>query len=175
MPMNRKQKSDYIQEIKELATTSSSIVAIYYSKLSSMQMHNLRVQARELSVRVKVSKNTLTRMALSDSQYSKIADDMKGHVLLLFAQSAPGSAAKLVQNLIKQQDFVSVCSIGLTGERIAASQLDQIAALPDHKEALSMLMRAMSSPVRALATVTQETYASLVRALNQVAEQKSKQ
>lgn len=170
MPMNRTKKVEYVSEIKEMASTALSIVAIYYSRLNSVQMHELRVEARKLSVQVKVSKNTLTRIALSDGQYADIAEDMKGHVLLLFAQKEPGAAAKLAQGLIKKHDFIKVCSIGLTGSRVSPAQLEQIASLPNHEQALAMLMSTMLAPVRALATVVQETYAGLARALSQLAE-----
>lgn len=174
MPMNRSQKSAYISEVSEIAKTSLSIVAISYTGINSMQMHNIRTQAREMNVAVKVSKNTLTRMALADSEYSSIAGDMKGHVLLLFATKEPGSAAKLVQSLVKKYDFIKVCSIGLTGERLSIAQLDEVASLPSYEEAIGMLMATMIAPVRALATVMQETYAGLARTVSQIADQKSK-
>lgn len=174
MPMNRSQKTAYIGEVSEIAKNSLSIIAICYTGLNSMQMYKIRTQASEMNVFVKVSKNTLTRLALADSGYSSIAGDMKGHVLLLFATKEPGSAARLAQSLIKQYDFIKVCSIGLTGDKLSVSQLEQVAALPSYDEAIGMLMATMIAPVRALATVMQETYAGLARAVSQIADQKSK-
>lgn len=173
MPMNRSQKTAYITEVRDLAASSMSIVAIYYSGISSNQMHNIRTQANALNVCVKVSKNTLTRIALSDTSYTEIADDMRGHVLLLFAKNEPGSAAKLVQTLLKQHDFIKVCTIGLTGTKLSVDQLGQVASLPNHEQAIAMLMATMLAPVRALATVMQETYAGLARVMDQIADQKS--
>lgn len=173
MSMNRVQKAAYMQEIGSLASTALSVVAIYYSRINSVQMHELRVQARQVGVHVKVSKNTLTRRAFSDSPYAEIAEDMKGHVLLMFSQKEPGAAAKLAKDLMKKHDFVKVCSIGLTGSRISPEQLEEIASLPNHEQALAMLMSTMLAPARALATVMQETYAGLARGLSQLADQKS--
>lgn len=174
MPMDRSQKTVYINEVKDLVASSLSVVAICYSGISSMDMHKLRTEAIELGVQVKVSKNTLTRIALEGSDYAALSEDMKGHILLLFAKNEPGSAAKLVKSLLKKHDFIKVCSIGLTGSKLSVSQLEQVASLPNHEQAIAMLMGTMLAPVRALATVMQETYAGLTRTMSQYADQKSK-
>ena len=174
MPMNKAQKALYLQEVKALTLSSLCIVVMHYSGLTSKKMDYVREKACHMGVRVKVSKNTLTRIALTGTEYAPIVEDIKGHVLLMFSQQEPGSAAKLVQELMKQHDFIKVCTIGLAGAKLSAEQLDQIASLPNHDQALSMLMGTMLAPVRSLATVMQETYAGLARALSQVADQKSK-
>ena len=175
MPMNRSQKTKYLNEVAELASSSLSIIAIYYTGLNSKNMDQLRSKARKSGVFVKVSKNNLTRLAFADTEYNVISEDISGHVLLMFSQNEPGAAAKLAQELMKQYDFIKVCSIGLTGSRLSASQLDQVASLPNREQALAMLMGTMLAPVRALATVMQETYAGLARVLSQISDQKSKQ
>jgi large subunit ribosomal protein L10 len=162
-----------LDEVSVLAKQAMSIVVIYYTGLNSKNMDAIRSKARQKGIVVKVSKNNLTRIAFNQTDYSVIADDVSGHVLLMFSQEDPGAAAKLTQELMKQYDFIKVCSIGLTGSKLSASQLDQVASLPNREQALSMLMGTMLAPVRALATVMQETYAGLTRALGQVADQKS--
>jgi large subunit ribosomal protein L10 len=174
MPMNRAQKATYLSDVTALASSSLSIVVMYYTGLSSKNMDEIRRKARNVGVFVKVSKNNLTRMAFAKTEYATIADDVTGHVLLMFSPNDPGAAAKLALELMKQFDFIKVCSIGLTGTKLPVSQLDQVASLPNREQALAMFMGTMLAPVRALATVMQETYAGLTRAMSQVTDQKSK-
>ena len=53
--------------------------------------------------------------------------------------------------------------------------LGQIADLPTKEQAIALLLGALQSPIRNLACTLQETYATLVRVVDQVANKRQSQ
>ena len=50
MPMNRAQKTTYLSDVTALASSSLSIVVMYYTGLSSKNMDEIRRKARNVGV-----------------------------------------------------------------------------------------------------------------------------
>lgn len=155
MAMSRSKKKVYVNEISGMSD-ALSIVGMNYAGLPGNAMTLLRKQAREAGVKVRVSKNTLVRRVFQENEFSVIADDIRGPVLLLFSWNEPGAAAKIAEDLTKRYDFLKVCAIGLSGDRISPERLSYIASLPNRDQALSMLLNVLMAGPRHLAIALQE-------------------
>jgi large subunit ribosomal protein L10 len=87
----------------------------------------------------------------------------------------PGSAAKLMKEFVKNYEVLQVQVIGVESGVYPASALNKIADMPNKEQAIAILLGALQSPIRNLACTLQETYATLVRVVDQVAKQRESQ
>ena len=167
------EKKSKVSMLNEIADSAVSVVVAEYRGLTSAQLTELRHSAREQEVDVKVSKNTLAKIALQGTEHECLAQDFTGPVVLAFAKEAPGAAAKLLNNFAAENELMVIKSVSLSGKRLDATQIEVVANLPTYDEAVAMLMSCMQAPTRQLATACQETYGRLARVLNAYAEKMS--
>ena len=69
MPMRIDDKKLAVKELNEIANKAVSAVAADYHGTSVSELTKLREEARNSSVHLKVIRNTLAKMALSDSKF----------------------------------------------------------------------------------------------------------
>ncbi len=170
MPMSLSQKKMYVTHVADVVNNSLSVVIVENQGLSSPDSAHLRKAARGANVIVKTSKNRLTKRVFSDSKFESLNDELVGPAILMFSSESPGDAAKVIKKIAHDKLIVKAISLG--AGKLAASELNRVAALPNKLEAIQLLMSVMQAPARSLACAMQQTYGGLVRVLNAVAEQK---
>lgn len=168
-------KQQAVEDLKEVATKSHSMIAVHYRGMNVSSMTALRTAARKQNVYLKVIRNTLARRALSESQYAGVVDKITGPVVLGFSMEEPNAAAKLFKSFVKDYEVLAVQVIGVENAVFAASELGKIADMPSKDQAIAILLGSLQSPIRSLACTLQETYATLVRVVDQVAKKRESQ
>lgn len=172
MPLKLEQKKTIVAAVNKTASNAVSIVAADYRGLTSAEMTNLRAKARETGVKLKVVRNTLARKAFEGTSYECMVDNLKGPVLLAFANDEPGANARLLRDFAKDHEKLEVTALSLGEKVLDKSQLDQVANLPTYDEALARLLSVMQAPVAKLARTLAEPHAKLVRVFAAVREKK---
>ena len=109
-------------------------------------------------------------MALRETNFKPISDELTGPMILAFALEEPGAAAKLVSKFQKETEKLEVKAMVVDGELLPASDLKRVASMPTKDEALSMLAGTLVAPVTGVARTANEVIASLARVLNAHAE-----
>ena len=170
MNMVLQAKQQKVADLVDVAKRSHSMVAVHYRGMDVTSMTALRSVARQNNVYVKVIKNTLARRALSESQYSGVTDKIVGPIILAFSMQEPSAAAKIFKQYVKDYDVLKVQVIGVDDAVYPGSALGKIADIPTKDQAIAMLLGSLQSPIRSLACTLQETYATLVRVVDQVAK-----
>ena len=96
MALNLQQKKELVAELAEVAGQAHSLVAAEYAGLTVAQMTDLRRKARDGGVFLKVSKNTLVRRAVENTDFACVADALTGPMLYAFSKQDPGAAGRLI-------------------------------------------------------------------------------
>ena len=172
MGVSLEQKKRMVQEVAEVANGAHSALAAEYRGLSAIQMDNLRVQAREAGVYMRVVKNSLAKRAVEGTEFECMTEDFSGPLLLAFSQEDPGSAARVLKNFSKDHEQLVVTMLAVGGEKYPGSEIDRLATLPTYDEAISRLMATMKAPVQKLATTLNEVPSKLVRTVSAVKDAK---
>jgi large subunit ribosomal protein L10 len=166
------QKEAIVAEVAEVAKSAYSAVGADYRGLSVEEMTELRVQARQSGVYVRVVKNTLAKRALQGTDFACMEEALKGPLVLAFSQEDPGSAARVVAAFAKGRDRFEVKLVAIGGKLLDASELGTLAKMPTYDEAISQLMAVMKAPVQKLAATINEVPGKLVRTLAAVRDAK---
>lgn len=167
MPLSIEAKRELVDEVSQVAACSASAVAAEYRGLSVGEMTELRVQARQSDVYLKVVKNTLAKRAIEGTEFECMRDSLSGPLILAFSREDPGAAARVISGFAKDHDQLKTVAVALGGELYSASDLGRVAALPTLDEARAQLLRVMSAPLTQLVRTLAEPAAMLARTLSQ--------
>nr|WP_298416142.1 50S ribosomal protein L10 [uncultured Halomonas sp.] len=143
MPLALEGKKAIVAEVSEAAKDALSVVVADSRGVSVSAMTNLRKQARENGVQMRVVRNTLARRALSGTPWEILDETLTGPTLLAFSYEHPGAAARLIKDFLKGQKDFEVKALAYEGELIPASDIDRLATLPTYDEAIAKLMSVM--------------------------------
>jgi large subunit ribosomal protein L10 len=165
-------KKVIVAEVSEVANEALSLVVADSRGCTVAQMTDLRRQAREANVSVRVVRNTLARRAVEGTEYECAQDSFKGPSLLAFSMEDPGAAARIFKDFVKENESFEVKALAVGGQLLDAGQIDVLAKLPTREQALSQLMSVMQAPVAKFVRTLNEVPGKLVRTVAAVKDQK---
>lgn len=172
MALKLEDKKAIVDEVLQVANQSLSVVAADYRGLPVSAMTALRTKARAAGVYARVVRNTLAKRALQDTEFACLDEVLTGPIMLFFARTEPGAAARLVNDFIKQNEALKVKALSIDGRLLAPSELATIAKLPTKDEAIALFMNVIQAPVTKLVRTLAETYTQAVRVVAAVGEAK---
>ena len=172
MALSFAEKEAIVSEVAEIAASAYSAVTAEYIGLSAEEMTDLRAKARSGGVYLRVVKNTLARRAVNGTDYECLQDSLTGPLLLAFSQEDPGAAARVLKDFAKGNDKLVIKALSVSGQLLAASEIDRLASLPTKEQAISMLMSVMQAPIAKFARTLNEVPGKLVRTVAAVRDAK---
>ncbi len=172
MALSFAEKEAIVSEVAEVAASAYSAVTAEYIGLSAEEMTELRAKARSGGVYLRVVKNTLARRAVNGTDYECLQDSLTGPLLLAFSQEDPGAAARVLKDFAKENDKLVIKALSVSGQLLAASEVDRLASLPTKEQAISMLMSVMQAPIAKFARTLNEVPGKLVRTVAAVRDAK---
>ena len=171
MALRLEDKKAFVKEINAVADESVSVVAAEYRGLSVAEMTELRRDARNAGVYLRVVKNTLARRAVEGTEFECMKDSLKGPILLAFGKEDPGAAARVIKDFAKDHKALQAVSLSTGGQVLPGEQLATLADLPTMDQARAMLLGVMMAPLTQLARTLAEPPAMLARTLSARGEQ----
>ncbi len=165
-------KKIVVKSVADVAGKAISLVAAEYRGLHVTEMTELRKNARNAGVDLRVVRNTLARRALTGTSFECITDELKGPLFLAFSIDEPSAAARVVRDFAKDHDALKVKALSINGELLSAKDLDVIAKLPTYDEAIGTIMRLLKAPVEKFVRTLAAPNLKLVRTLMAVRDQK---
>ena len=164
MALNREEKAAVIEEVSAQVAQAGSIVLAEYRGLTVEKITQLRKQARESGVYLRVLKNTLVRRAVKDTPYEKLADQMVGP--LMYGISAdPVAPAKLIASFAKANDQLVVKGGAMPNVVMDVAGVQALATIPSREELLAKLLGTMQAPVATFVRTLNEVPTKFVRGL----------
>ena len=164
MALNREEKAAVIEEVAAQVATAGSIILAEYRGLTVEKITQLRKQARESGVYLRVLKNTLVRRAVKDTPYEKLADQMVGP--LMYGISAdPVAPAKLIASFAKANDQLVVKGGAMPNVVMDVAGVQALATMPSRDELLAKLLGTMQAPVATFVRTLNEVPTKFVRGL----------
>ncbi len=171
--MNRTEKQEQIDSIRELFDRSNLSVVAQYKGLSVAQLSDLRTELRKVDGGFRVVRNSLAKRAIMGHAAANLSDHFVGPVGVVFSFGDPAAAAKVVKEFVKGAEAFSVSAGIIDGAVVDPSGVKAIADLPSREVLLARMCGAMNGPLTGFAGVLSATLRSLVYALSAVADKKA--
>ena len=172
MALNLEQKKAIVAEVNDVASSALAAVAAEYRGLTVEQMTQLRREARNNGVYLRVVKNSLAKRAVEDTDFACMQEGMTGPLILAFSQDDPGAAARVIKDFAKEHKLLEVRMVSIGGKMLAPNDIDTLAKMPTYEQAISLLMALMKAPAEKLARTLNEVPGKLVRTLAAVKDAK---
>ncbi len=155
MALGLEDKKAIVAEVQAAAQGALSAVVADSRGVTVTKMTELRKQARENGVWLRVVRNTLARRAVAGTSYECLADSFVGPTLIAFSSEHPGAAARILKDFAKTSDKFELKGAAFEG---AVVSVDLLASLPTFDEGIAKLMSVMKEAaagklVRTLAAV----------------------
>jgi len=166
MALRLEDKKQFVKEVNAVAGESVTAVAAEYRGLSVADMTELRREARNAGVYLRVVKNTLARRAVEGTDFECMKDSLKGPILLAFGKDDPGAAARVIKDFAKEHDALKAISLSTGGQLLPASDLATLASLPTLDQAHAILLGVMMAPMTKLARTLAEPSGMLARTMS---------
>jgi len=171
MALRLEDKKALVAEVNAVAVDAVTAVAAEYRGLTVAEMTQLRKDARNAGVYLRVVKNTLARRAIAGTSFECMKDTLKGPLLIAFATEDPGAAARIIKDFAKGHQALKAVSLSAGGQLLPSSDLAKLADLPTLGQARSMLLGVLMAPMSKLVRTLAEPSAMLARTLNARAQQ----
>ena len=176
MALTKDQKNQRVSEIKSLLDDSKLTVIANYSGISVKQIQELRKTAKGNSTAIKVVKNRLVKIALSQSEKYKDSDTSALNSQLLYAfnaedEVAPAQALYKFQKTNPELEFVG--AYNAEGEFIGADDVNVLAKLPSKQELRGQLTGVFNAPLSGFVNVLSGNLRGLLNVLNAKAQVES--
>ena len=164
MSLSIDQKKAVVSEAVQIFSAAEAAVLAEYRGLSVAQITELRSEARNNGVDIRVVKNTLARRSVSGTAFECLADHFVGPVLISSAGD-PIAVAKVVSNFAKDHEALKIMVGVMNGDLIDKSTIQMLAKLPSRDELLATLMATMNAPLEKFVRTLNEVPGKLVRTM----------
>src|SRR3989338_3182242 len=141
-----------LQQVEQLSNQlyqSEGVVLVDYKGLTHREIENLRNSIGEDGASFGVAKNTLTRIALQQTNpvvAEQINPHLAGPTAALFLGENIISPLKKLVELIKQHEFVKIKAGLLHHRYFSALQMMEIAKLPSYEQLMAQLIGQIQAP-----------------------------
>ena len=150
--VNRSEKKDFVAKLQDEFNNSSTIIVTHYSGLSVKETEKIRKAMRENGAKFKVTTNSLTKLALANTNIKSIADLFSGPTAVAYS-SDPVAPAKVSVEYRKKFKNFKIIGGAFEGEKIGEEKIVFLASLPSLDEVRSKLASLINSPAQKIASV----------------------
>ena len=160
--MDRAQKQEQVAALKQTFSETAVVVVTRNLGMSVAQSTALRNRMREAGASFKVTKNTLTLIALEDTQYAPIGEMLTGPTALA-TSSDPVAAAKVAIDFAKTTDKFEIVGGAMGDTVLDAGGIKALAELPSLDQLRATIIGLVQAPATKIARVVSEPGAMLAR------------
>ena len=171
--MKRSEKSELVAEMKDDFNNSSSIIVAHYSGLSVKETDLLRKAMRENGAKFKVTKNSLTKLALENTKIEAISDLFVGPTAVAYSSDTVAPAKIAVEYGKKFKNFKIVGGFS-EGEKIDEVKIKFLASLKSLDEIRGQLIGLITTPAQKVASILEAPASQLVRLMDSKSKQLEK-
>ncbi len=160
--MDRSQKADTVAALNATFNEVGVVVITRNLGMTVAQSTALRLKMRDAGASFKVSKNSLARLAIANTDYAGISDMLTGPVALGTSVD-PVAAAKIAVEFAKTNDKLEIVGGAMGSLVLNQDGIKALAALPSLDELRSKLVGLVQAPATKLAQLATAPAAKLAR------------
>ena len=147
--MNRQEKTEQVEELRNLFGGAQLAVLTKFDGLDVSAMVTLRSELRKVAAGYRVVKNTLAKIATKDTELEVLHPHFKGPVGVAFTGEDSAATAKVITQFAKDHPKLEIQAGLLVGGKILESKdIEALAKLPGKDQLRAMLLSALNAAPR---------------------------
>ena len=172
MAVSKAEKQTELAELEKAFRQADTAVLVDYRGITVPQVTELRRRIKAAGARYLVVKNTLAKRATAGTSFESLNAYFKGTTALVSTSTDPVAMAKTLSTFAKTAPVLKVKAAVVQGQAVAASAVDELAAMPTKPELYAKLLYVLNAPAQGLVTVLSGVQRGLLNVL--VAAEKKK-
>jgi large subunit ribosomal protein L10 len=169
--LNREAKAVIIDDVLAQIGQAQSIVIAEYRGLTVGRITELRRQARQSGVYLRVLKNTLVRRAVAGSPFERLSDHLVGPLIYGISKD-PVAPAKVLSDFAKVNELLVIKGGALPHSVLDANGVKALASLPSREELLAKLLGTMQAPATTFVQTLNAVPSKFVRTVAALRDQR---
>ncbi len=167
--MDRSQKAGAVAALNASFNEVGVVVVTRNLGMTVAQTTALRVKMRDAGASFKVSKNSLAKLAIANTNYAGIDDLLTGPVALATSVD-PVAAAKIAVEFAKTNPKLEIVGGAMGSLVLNAEGIAALASMPSLDELRAKLIGLVQAPATKIAQLVSAPAAKLARVFNAYAE-----
>ena len=150
MAISKQKKNELVADLTELLSNAKTTVYAKYQGLTVAELQELRKQAREAGVKIKVVKNRLVKVAMGQIAVYKDTDTagLTGQLLYALSDNDEVAPAKVLANFAKTHNALNLTGgFNDLGKNLSEDEVKALAAMPSKNELIAQVVAQLLSPV----------------------------
>lgn len=168
--MDRAQKTEIIGDVRSALQGAGLVILTDFKGSTVAEMETVRRTVGETGASFRVVKNTLSRIAVKETELEGLEGYFRGNTGILLSGDDPISAAKAFRSLRKDNEKLEAKAGFFEGTVLTAQEVDAVADLMGREELLSKLLATITESPRQILRVIQGPARNLVNVLNNYAD-----
>ncbi len=143
--MDRAAKEVLVSELHGAFSQSALVIVTHQTGLTVFESQDLRRRMRESGARFKMAKNRLARLALENTPFEGLRDELTGPTGLIWSED-PVAAAKAIVKYTKDSKKLTIVAAGFGAQRLDAKGVERVSKMPSLDELRGTLVGLMQAP-----------------------------
>jgi large subunit ribosomal protein L10 len=168
----KSKKAELMGELEQELRESQALIVADFRGLSVGRLASVRNDLRELDASLRVSKNTLARIAAERTDTTGLADLLKGPTAIAFCRADPAPVAKRLADVARETRILRLRGAVLDGRTYDEEGVRALATLPPREQLYAQVVGGIAAPLTSFVNVIAAVPRGLVVALDQIRQQK---
>jgi len=169
MVLTKEKKATKLDELKSLFADSAVAVAVCHSLLKANDITDLRKRMKGAGIKPVVTKNSLVRKALAETNFEIDQSILDRPTLFGFGQDEV-ELAKILTGFAKEHDGVEILGGIVRGEVATPAKIKVLSTLPGREELQARVVGTIAAPLSGFVNVLSGNTRGLVNVLSQYME-----
>ncbi|MBE8221421.1 MAG: 50S ribosomal protein L10 [Bdellovibrionales bacterium] len=165
--MAKEKKSLEINAISKSLTEANATFLVDFKGMDVSQVTKLRKDLSSCEGKLRVTKNTLARIALKDHKESNevLSSGLVGTNAFVFAYNEVSAVAKVISKCSKSVEAFKLKKGIMEGQELSSAQIIHLGSLASKDELRSQLLSLLTTPATQLVRTINEVPSKFVRVL----------
>ena len=168
MAISKDKKSTLVADLTELLSSAKATVFASYQGLTVAELQELRKEAREAGVKIKVVKNRLVRVAMNEIAVYKDTDTtgLTGQLLYAISDADEVMPAKVLANFAKTHEALALAGgFSDLGAALSEDEVKALASMPSKNEMIAQVVATLLSPMGDVISATSGSLSGIISGL----------
>lgn len=166
-------RKQVVDRLKKDIVKAESLFVVQYSKLSSPKMTSLRSSLKSGKSKLLVTKNSLIKLALKESNINGLEPFLEGPTALVMGYDDVAGVSKTLAKFSKENESLVLKGGFFKGSILSKKDIEVISSLPPRMDLIAQVVGVLKSPLSGLVFTLKGPLNKLAIVLNQIKEQKT--
>lgn len=171
--MDKKQKEQELASLKDKMAKANQIVIADHTGINVADLTILRRKLREAKSEFRVTKNTLLKLAIKDTDLKVLEEHFNGPTAIIFGYDDPSVPAKIVYDSIKDKEKPRFKAYYSNGKVFGIDTLKKIAELPPKNVVQAILISTIQGPIVQFIMVIEAASREFIGTLDALAKKRA--